>query len=441
MPPNYLSHPSSNDVLPIHHIVSTNNTDLLRMCLNNNAIATTIDFTSKNKTGQTILNQIIFQNDFQTTEIIVTHCNQNLEAEQCIKLYNEPDKTKNTPFLYACKNKAFNIVKLLLDTNQININHTNCDNKSALTILMENDTFDIFSYVLNNTSNIDYNAQDIFGNTLSMQALKQNKLNFVSFLESIPQVTYNQINNLGQSFISILITTKHKQSTSSFLSPLSSLSSLSSPSPSLLSPKPELNSNNYLTSFLSQYPNCFDALLNPFQERTPSLPQPNQYDIILSDVLTHNDVDISTSDKFKNSPLSLACKYYDITTFNALISYTTFTGPDPKCQLYLKREAEKLSQLLNCNNDDDDDEAYQSQGPSRPQESQESETDDWEGVAYNKNNTMNMVNSYSNRLSTIKPTYPTKSSILYDKMPYSNEQTIKKYEIVIYFMQSLSSKQ
>ena len=393
--------------MPINYLI--NNIDLFRTFLNNTAHSSSIDFMCRNKEDQTVFSQIISLGDYEITKIILSH--SSLSTETRAELLNATDKNQNTPLIIACLSNSLNIIKLLLTTNLININHTNLDGKSALTILIENDNYDTFNYIITTHSDsINLNNQDFFGNTLSMLALKLKKLKFVSLLESKPQVTYNQLNNMGQSFISILVSTKNPTPLIRTYSSISTLTPTSNPN---------------ITNFMSQFPNCYESLMTTALNPTDKTPTPTSidYDTLLTDILKKEAVDISTPNKFGHTPLLITCMHYDMRAFNALIHSTHKLTPDPKCITFLKKEAEKYFNQLKCNDFDFEEESILDDQMSQQ------DPDDWESMNFNCNS--------KPKLSTIyAPSTRAQCVSRYDKS-LSNDNIMKKYDIILYFIKSL----
>jgi len=171
---------------------------------NDNSIINIINDANKNinqykKNGYKPLHEAVRKNDI---ELI---CDL-LKYEYDINMKDEI--TKETALIVAIKNRKYEIIKILLNYDNINVNVSFNDQQSPIIFMINDKMFEnveVFNELIVHNANI---TETFKGDTPLMLSIKNKRINYVKVLLNQPTLDINQSNKQGKTVLSLMIEQK-----------------------------------------------------------------------------------------------------------------------------------------------------------------------------------------------------------------------------------------
>ena len=182
----------NNNNNPLHYASQFNNSEAIEILLNNNTDINTI-----NNQGNTPLHLSVINNNIKNINLLLK--NKNIEV-------NLLNNNGQSVLHIAVINRFISIIKIFIYDKRFNINIIETkQNMTPIMYLLDINYIDIITEMINNGVLLNY--QDIYGNNILHNCLKNNKLDMFLFFYKIitDTIIYNQININGYTTLHILL--------------------------------------------------------------------------------------------------------------------------------------------------------------------------------------------------------------------------------------------
>lgn len=182
----------NNNNNPLHYASQFNNTEAVEILLSNKTEINTI-----NNQGNTPLHLSVINNNIKNINLLLKNKNIN------VNLLNDKGQSA---FHIAVINRFTAVIKIFIHDKRFDINITESNqNMTPIMYLLDINYIDIISDMINNGVLLNY--QDIYGNNILHNCLKDNKLDMFLFFYKIitDKNIYNQININGYTALHLLL--------------------------------------------------------------------------------------------------------------------------------------------------------------------------------------------------------------------------------------------
>lgn len=170
--------------IPLHYGIQKKNIDVIKLLLEYGSNSNTYD-----NNGYSSLHLAIFSRDYDICKLIIEY----------IGNINYKCNSGETALHISTNLKLLDISKLLIDNN-ININvHDNTHEFTALHYICTNNQLELLKYIIKNKEkDVNFNTQDIFGNTGLHYAIMEENYGIVSELIILNNINFNLWNIDGK---------------------------------------------------------------------------------------------------------------------------------------------------------------------------------------------------------------------------------------------------
>jgi len=175
---------------PLHYAIQKKNYEITKLLLDNGANPNLSEYN-----GYNALHLAVFTRDLSICKLVINYVGN----------INSRCNTGETALHIASNLRLLEISKLLIDNN-ININIPDLTHEfTALHYIATTNQIDLLIYLKNKNKDIDFNVQDIFGNTALHYALIEENYGIVQELITIKNINFNLWNIDGKIPIHILL--------------------------------------------------------------------------------------------------------------------------------------------------------------------------------------------------------------------------------------------